>query len=308
MILVAGGSGFVGASVVRRLVARGRDVAVMTAHPERSAARIRSLGARAVVGDVQDPDSLPAAVDGAEVVVQALTFPTFPVEKASKGYTFEEFEHLGTERLVAAALSAGAARFVYASGVGVAADAPKAWHRAKWRGEAAIERSGIAHTIVRPSWVYGPEDRALNRLVTFYRRLPFVPVVGDGRQQLQPVFIDDVGEVLARATSPDGPTGTFEIGGPDVLSMDDVLRTMMDVLGKRKRLVHVPAALPKSAGFFAQALPTPPLSPDAVDFLTGDAVADTGPLLQAFGIRLMPFREGLRTYLGPRTSAIRPTR
>ena len=90
----------------------------------------------------------------------------------------------------------------------------------------------------------------------------------------------------------------FEIGGPDVMSMDGVLAAMMAVLGKRKPLIHVPAFLPKLAGLFLQLLPEPPLSPDAVDFLTGDAVADTGPLLAAFpDLRLTPLREGLATYL-----------
>ena len=95
------------------------------------------------------------------------------------------------------------------------------------------------------------------------------------------------------------PTGPFEIGGPDVMTMDGVLTAMMAVLGRRKPLVHIPAWLPKLAGLFLQALPAPPLSPDAVDFLTGDAVADTGPLLAAFpDVTLTPLADGLATYLG----------
>ena len=298
MIVVAGGSGFIGRAVVRRLVASGAEVSVMTAHPERSSAGIAAMGATAVRGDVQDAASLVRAVEGASAVVQTLTFPTFPVEKKSRGFTFEGFDHLGTERLAKAAAAAGVGRFVYASGSGVAPDAPKVWYRAKWAGEQAILASGVPAAIVRPSWVYGPEDRALNRFVTFYRRLPFVPVVGAGRQRLQPVFVDDVATVLARAAEPDGPSGVFEIGGPDVMSMDGVLAAMMAVLGKRKPLIHVPAFLPKLAGLFLQLLPEPPLSPDAVDFLTGDAVADTGPLLAAFpDLRLTPLRDGLATYL-----------
>jgi NADH dehydrogenase len=274
------------------------DVAVMTAHPERSSAAIAALGARAVRGDVQDAASLARAVEGASAVIQTLTFPTFPVEKKSRGFTFDSFDHLGTERLANAAAAAGVGRFVYASGSGAAPDALKVWHRAKWAGEQAILASGVPAAIVRPSWVFGHEDRALNRFVTLYRRLPFVPVVGDGRQRLQPVFVDDVASVLTLAAAPDGPTGVFEIGGPEVMSMDEVLTAMMSVLGTAKPLIHVPAVLPKLAGFFLQVLPKPPLSPDAVDFLTGDAVADTGPLLRAFpSVALTPLRDGLATYV-----------
>ena len=297
MILVAGGSGFIGAAVVRRLVADGREVAVMSAHPQRRSARMEALGVRVVRGDVLQAGSLREAVRGADAVVQALTFPTFPVEKPRKRFTFEEFDHLGTERLVRAAAEAGVGRFVFVSGVGLAPDAPRTWYRAKWAGEEAIRATGIAHANVRPSWVYGPEDRALNRFVQFHRWLPFVPVVGDGLQRLQPLFVEDLAEVLARAAAPDGPTGTFEAGGPEVLTMDEVLVAMMEALGKPKRLVHFPVFLPKLAGAVAQVLPRPPLSPAAVDFLTGDAVADTGPLVEAFGIHPRSLRDGLRTYL-----------
>src|SRR5713226_8397933 len=137
-VVVAGGSGFIGAAVVRRLRADGHDVAAMTAHPERSTRRIEALGARPVPGDVLDAGSLPAAVDGADAVVQALTFPTFPVEKPSKRFTFEEFDHLGTARLVEAAVRTGVRRFVYVSGSGAAPEAPKVWFRAKWLGEEAV--------------------------------------------------------------------------------------------------------------------------------------------------------------------------
>jgi NADH dehydrogenase len=299
MILIAGGSGFIGSAVTRRLVQGGAEVAVMTAHPDRSRARIGALGARAVEGDVRDPSSLRGAVSGASAVVQALTFPTFPVEKPRKGYTFEEFDHRGTERLVGASVAAGVRRFVFCSGVGAAPDATKVWFRAKWEGEQAVRGAGIAHVVLRPSWVYGPGDRALNKFVAFHRWLPFVPVIGNGGQRLQPVFVDDVAEALARAAAPDGPTGTFEIGGPDVMDMNGALAAMMEVRGRRKPLVHFPPALPKLAGFFLQALPRPPLSPEAVDFATGDAVADTEPLLRSFDLRLTPFRDGLSTYLRP---------
>ena len=294
---MAGGSGFIGRAVVRRLRVDGAEVAVMTAHPDRSRRRIEALGATVRVGDVQDEGSLPAAVRGAAVVVQTLTFPTFPVEKRSKGYTFEAFDHIGTGRLARAAADAGVGRYVFVSGSGAAPDAPTVWHRAKWFGEEELRATGLSHVVIRPSWIYGPEDRALNRFVTFHRWLPFVPVVGDGRQRLQPVFIDDVAEAVALAVEPHGPTGTFEIGGPDVVTMDQVLRTMMEVRGKVKPLLHIAPILPKAAGAVLQLLPKPPLSPPAVDFLTGDALAESGPLLEAFGPTLTPLREGLATYL-----------
>jgi len=299
VILVAGGTGFIGSAVVRRLLRDRADVTVMSAHPGRG---LRSDGVRLVEGDVLRPETLLTAVAGVEVVVQALTFPTFPVEKPRKGFTFEEFEHRGTERLVRAASDAGVRRYVYVSGAGAAPDAEKVWHRAKWAGEQAVLGASMSACVLRPSWAYGAGDRALNRFVAFARRGPAVPVIGDGSQRVQPVFVEDVAEVVARASRVDGPAGVFEVGGPEVMTMNDVLRAVLRAIGKPgKRLVHVPPALPKAAGAVVRPLPRPPLSPDAVDFVTGDAVADTRGLFEAFaGLRLRSLDEGLATYLRPR--------
>ena len=301
MILVAGGSGFIGSATVKSLVGSGADVRVMTSNERKSGDAIRAMGATPVTGDMLDADSLPPAVRGADVVVQALTFPTFPVEKRRRRYTFDEFDGAGTERLVGAAREAGVHRYVYVSGAGAAPDGPKHWYRAKWRGEEAVRSSGLEHAIVRPSWVYGPGDISLNKFVAFHRWLPFVPVVGDGNQRVQPVFVDDVGAAVAGAAGLGQPSGTFEVGGPQVLTMNEVLATMMEVRGKRKPLVHLPVWFAKFGSFFLQYVPGSPLSPGAIDFATADALADIASLQRAFpDLRLRPLREGLEAYLAPK--------
>src|SRR5439155_14036437 len=100
-----------------------------------------------VAGDVMDERSRRTAVSGADAVVQALTFPTSPVEKRSNGFTFDEFDHRGTARLVSASRGAGVRKFVYGSGSGAAAGAAEMWFRAKWAGDEAIRASGIEHAI-----------------------------------------------------------------------------------------------------------------------------------------------------------------
>jgi uncharacterized protein YbjT (DUF2867 family) len=158
--------------------------------------------------------------------------------------------------------------------------------------------------------VYGPHDRALNRFVALARRLPFLPVIGSGEQRVQPVFIDDIARAAADALdSPAAVNGTFEIGGPDVLTMNELLRTMLDVMGKARPLVHIPAVLPRLAGALIGLVPLPdrPISPDAVTFITMDALADTTALRAAFPeLRLTPVREGLATYLGPQARNMPP--
>lgn len=301
MILVAGGTGFIGAAIVRELMRqRFAPVAVLSRVPSKVSRRFPEFTLEARGGDVTDPASLPGALQGIETVINCVQFPTSPIEIPRKGWTFENVDYRGTVNLVEAAKAAGVKRFVYLSGVGAAPDADRHWFRFKWQAEEAVRSSGIPYTILRPTWVYGPEDVALNRFLGFAKFLPFIPTFGNGKQLMQPVFVEDVGKaVVACLQTPAAVDQTFEIGGPEVMTMDEVIRTALEVAGKRRFILHQPVFVGKVLGRLASVLPNPPLSADAVDFITHSAVADNGPLLAALGIRLTPLREGLASYLRP---------
>ena len=302
MIAVIGGTGFIGEAIVAELLRRGEQVVVVS-HAGRRDLTVAGKSVEVRQADVTDRAALVAALRGVQTVVGAAQFKGFPNQQPKKGLTFEAVDRQGTVNAVAAARENGATRYVYISGAGAAPNSDKVWYRAKWGAEEAIRGSGLAHTIVRPSWVFGPRDNALNQYIAFVRSpLPVVPVIGNGRQRLMPVFVDDVARVAA-----DGATGklggTFEIGGPEVVTMDEVIRIVEAVLGKRKPLVHQPAWLVKalfSPKALLPALPIP-LTPDGVTFATMDALCDNTALLTAEPtLRLTPLREGLETYLGPR--------
>ena len=298
-VLVAGGTGFVGSAAVRELLRRGEHVAVLG----RSASKVRDrLGADvdAREGDVREPQTLPPAMQGIDVVINAVQFPNSPIENRRKGWTFEEVDLKGTRRQVDAAKEAGVRRFVYVSGVGAARDGDRHWFRYKWEAERYLQHSGLEWVVVRPTWVYGPDDVSLNRFLGFAKTLPFVPMFGDGKQPMQPVFIDDVGRVLADAAQRrEAASNLFEIGGPEVMSMNDVVKTALEVQGKKRRLLHQPAAIGKLMGTIGSVLPSPPLTADAIDFITEPAVADNTRLLEVLRPQLTPLREGLATYLSP---------
>jgi NADH dehydrogenase len=297
MILVSGGTGFVGSAIVKELLRRSERVAVLG----RSADKIRQrLGTDVEPreGDVRDPRSLPDAMAGIDVVINAVQFPNSPIENRRKGYTFEEIDLKGTRNQVDAAKAAGVRRFVYISGVGAARESDRHWFRYKWEAEKYLQDSGLEWAILRPTWAYGPEDVSLNRFLGFAKMLPFVPMFGSGKQDMQPVFIDDVGRAAADiALKPEAANTLFEIGGPDVMSMNDVVKTALEVKGKRRLLLHQPAVLGKAIGTLTSILPSPPLSADAVDFITEPATADNSTLMRVLNARLTPLREGLATYL-----------
>ncbi|MEX2247682.1 MAG: NAD(P)H-binding protein [Dehalococcoidia bacterium] len=297
MILVSGGTGFVGSAIVRELLRRGEPVGVLG----RDASKVKErFGDRVQPreGDVRDAATLPDAMRGVDVVVNAVQFPNSPIENRRKRWTFEEVDLKGTRNQVDAAKDAGVRRFVYISGVGASKDAEQHWFRYKWEAETYLRSSGLEWVVVRPTWVYGPGDVSLNRFLGFAKRLPFVPMFGSGKQDMQPVFIDDVARVAADAAlRPEAAGHVFELGGPEVLSMNDVVKTALEVQGKKRPLLHQPAFLGKTIGAFASLLPSPPLSADAIDFITHPAVADNAELLRVLAPQLTPLRAGLATYL-----------
>jgi NADH dehydrogenase len=300
MILVAGGTGFVGGGIVRELARRGKRVAVLTRGAS-GARRFPGIEVEYREGDVTLPESLAAAMQGVEAVVGCQQFPNSPIENSGKGYTFEKIDAEGTENLVRAAKAAEVERYVYLSGAGAAPEG-RHWFRAKWRAETAVRESGLTYTILRPSWVYGPEDKSLNRFLGMARFLPFVPLIGNaGKQLMQPVFIDDVGRAAAESLdNPAAANQLFDVGGPDVMSMTDVVRTALQVAGRRRLLLSSPKPLMKLVASVLQFAPGKPLTPDGVDFIAGDALADPTAIQQKLGLRATPLREGLATYLGKR--------
>ncbi len=300
MILVAGGTGFVGGGIVRELARRGKPVAVLTRRSS-GADRFPGIEVEYREGDVTRPESLAAAMKGIDAVIGCQQFPNSPIENPGKGYTFEKVDAEGTENLVAAAKAAGVGRYVYLSGAGAAPEG-RHWFVAKWRAETAVRESGLIWTILRPSWVYGPEDKSLNKFLSMSRFLPFVPLIGSaGKQQMQPVFIDDVGRAAAESLdNPAAANQLFDVGGPDVMSMTEVVRVALQVAGRKRLLLSSPGLLMKLVASVLQFAPGRPLTPDAVDFIAGDALADPAAIQQKLGLRPTPLREGLETYLGKR--------
>ena len=299
MILVTGGTGFVGSAIVVELQKQGQSVAVLG----RDAARIqRAFGdsVEARNGDVTRPETLPAAMAGADTVISTVQFPSSPVEVPRRGWTFEQVDYQGTVNQVDAAKAAGVKRFVYVSAVGADLDGPKHWFRYKAMAEEHLKASGLEWSIVRPSWIYGPRDHSLNRLLGFTRLLPFLPFFGDGKQDMQPVFIDDVGRVVSQAAqASEAASQLFELGGPEVMSMNQVMQTGLEVLGRRRFILHQPLVVGKLIGSLLSLQPfvTPPLTADAVDFISRPATADNTNLMRVLKPELTPLRQGLETYL-----------
>ena len=245
------------------------------------------------LADVADVASLDTALAGADTIVNAVQFDAYPIENPRRGLTFERIDDGGTVALLEAAKRAQVRYFIYISGAAADENSPQAGFRAKGRAERAIRQSGLTFTIFRPSLVYGPEDKVVNMLATAVRFAPAMPVPGTGQQKLRPVLVDDVAACVALAISGQGANGTFEVGGPDLMTFDDLVRLVMDLTGHRRPIIHIPEGLLRFAGDVAEMLPGALFSLFCVTrglvLSVADNACDIGPLIAEFGIKLTTF-------------------
>ena len=288
--VVVGGRGVIGAGIATALRARGWNVEIASSRPA-----ARAQGHR--YADLLDATTLEPALEGADIVVQSANFPNYPFEKPSRRWTFMEFDGLGTERLVRAAEAVGAQRYLFISGVGVTDYPTKPYYQALKRGEEAVMNSSIASVALRPAFVFGPNDNGINKLVRWSRGpLPALPLPNNGNQMHQPVYVDDVGTAAADLLATDAPTGVFEIGGPERMTMRDMIERAFSIIGVRQPIVSVPTGLATSGANILGRLPGPLLTRGAMDFVLENFIAENGPVLAATSVRLTSLEEGLRTY------------
>lgn len=284
LVTVFGGSGFLGRRIVERLAAEGTRVRVAVRRPERApVAEDPGTGGRieAVAADVWEEASVARALEGSWATVNTVGHY---VEK--RGASFDAVHGAGAENVARQARKAGARRLVHVSGIGADAASESPYVRARGMGEERVRDAFDGATIVRPSVLFGPEDRFLNTLVRAARLAPALALFGRGETRLQPVFVGDVAEATARILAdPETAGRTFELGGPRVYAYRELLALVLRETGRRRFLVPVPFALWDAGAAALSVLPRPPITPDMVTLMKRDNVAGPGmPGLRDLGI------------------------
>jgi uncharacterized protein YbjT (DUF2867 family) len=295
MILVTGGTGFVGHHVVHALRTEDRPVRALVRDPSSDRARtLANWGCELAKGDVTDAESLQGAVEGCERVMH---FVALIAERRPE--PFERVMKQGTRDLVTAARDAGVRRFVLMSALGTNERSRNIvpYYGAKWDMEQAVKGSGLEHVIFRPSFVFGREGGILPLFMRQVRLAPVTPVAGDGERRLQPIWVEDVARFFAGAVENEAAAGqTFDLGGPDQITWNDLLARLRRVLGVRRRpMVHVPMGVMRAGAAVVERFPRPPVTRDQLTMLTdADNVGDAGPANQTFGIEPIGVDEQLR--------------
>ena len=296
-VFVTGGTGFVGKSVVRALLAQGFLVRLLvrpgSEHDLKGFAAIDR-----VPGDVMKPDGLAPSVEGCSALIHLVGIIE---EQRRRGVTFERLHVQATRNMVALARAAGVKRYVQMSALGTRPDARARYHRTKWQAEEAVRASDLDWTIFRPSIIFGRGDAFVSMLARTIKRAPIVPVLGSGRYRLQPIAVERVAEGFARVLrAPAGVRQTYEVAGPAPVAFVDLLDEIGRALGRtRVRKIHVPLGPVKALTRALHWLPFYPVSPDQLVMLEEESVGDPSRFFADLGVKPEPLAVGLHRMLGP---------
>jgi NADH dehydrogenase len=293
-VFVTGATGFVGRTVIQALRAEGYVVRCLVRRG--SEPDLRGVGAiERVEGDVLSPQTLEEGMAGCDAVVHLVGIIR---EHVPTNTTFYRVHVQATGNVVAAAASVGVRRYIHMSALGAREGARSRYHQTKWAAEEAVHACSLPWTIVRPSVIYGRGDGFVSLLVRVVRRLPVVPLIGGGR--LQPVPVEQVAQGVARALAlPAAAKQTYEVGGPDRVTLGELVDLIGKVLGRRRILkVNVPRGVVRAATRVLHRLPYFPLTPDQLLMLEEDNVCDPAPFFSTFGLVPLPLATGLRRLLG----------
>jgi NADH dehydrogenase len=295
-VFVTGASGFVGRRLVARLVRGGGSVTAFVRTPG-SLGNLAGAGLTVAIGVVEDRDAVERAAAGCDAVVH-LANASGVVDEAR----VQAVNVRGTEHVLAAARATGMRRVVFTSTISAMRERLGPYGRSKRLAEELLRAAGIPFVILRPSLVYGGGESGLvASLAQRLRSLPVMPVIGDGRIELDPVHLDDLCAVIEACLVRDDVLGqTYDVLGPDRVSLDDFLRRLGGVLGVQRPLLHVPAsAALLLAHLLGRVMVQPPITVDNVLGLTSPARVDRQATERAFPIAWTPLDVGLRA-LGAR--------
>ncbi len=270
VVTIFGGSGFLGRHLVQALAKTGARMRVAVRRPE-LAGHLRPAGGvgqiKAVQANIRYPDSLRAPAEGADAVINLVG-----ILAPSGKQSFKAVQDEGARHVAEAARAAGAKMFLHVSAIGADPKSPSVYGRTKAAGEQAVRETFPGAMIVRPSIVFGPEDQFFNRFAALARLLPALPVIG-GSTKFQPVFVGDVAKaIVAALRGTAGEGATLELGGPEILTMKEVLERVLAYTMRKRWLVPVPFPLAKLQGALLQFLPNAPLTLDQVRLLQRDNV------------------------------------
>ena len=297
-VTVFGGTGFLGRRIVERLVSDESTVRVAVRHPERVHVGALHDGfqrMQPLAADVRNEESVVAAIRGAQAVVNAAS-----AYVETRNVTYSAVHVQGAATVAGACARESVHRLVHLSGIGADPASRSAYIRARGEGELAGKHAFPGATIIRPSVMFARDDAFLNSLTRIVRLSPMVPLIGGGRTKLQPVHADDVAEAVCRSLSdPAAPAKTYEIGGPDIYTLREIIELIVTGMGRWRLFVPVPHLAAYSLARLLEILPQAPLTVAQADLLrSNNVVAPGAPGLSDLGLTPRPLTDTIEEVVG----------
>ncbi len=279
LICIFGGSGFVGRSVVRALARRGYRIRVAVRRPD-LAHHLQPIGdvgqIHAVQANLRFPASIKTALEGADGVINLVG-----ILHESGRQTFDAVHVSGAQAIASTAAELGISKLVHMSALGADADSKSEYARTKAEGAVRVREAVVDATILEPSVLFGPEDNFFNKFASLARLMPVFPLIGGGHTKFQPLFVGDLAQaVVTCLENKDCEGKTYELGGPEVLSLAEIMQFIFTTIGRKRLTVPLPFAIARFEALFLQLLPNPILTPDQVDMLKHDSIVSAGAVLQ----------------------------
>lgn len=302
-ILVTGAAGFVGNNTVRKLVKQGKPVRAMVRDLEKAKIRLGDLGSKIeiVQADITDRNALPRLMDDVTAIVHTIAVP---MERGSA--TYDEINYQGTINIVDAAESEGVRRFINISQNGARPDHFSRFLRSKGRAQEYVASSNMEWTALRPSAIFGTQDEFFNSIARLVRLTPLIfPNIGGGKAQFQPVSVDDVTRAIVHSLEDRRSIGKeLELGGPEVLTLEEIERRILKAMGTRRVLFPAPTWLLKPPVILMQTfLPGSPVNTTLLELLKEPNVVQENALITHFKMVPMPFSGDNITYLKQATAS-----
>lgn len=297
MVFMAGATGFIGSHVLREVIERGHRVrCLVRAGSERKLDLQPDQPVEIVNGDIMTIPSLEGGMNGCDAVMNmAGIIREFP----ARGVTYERLHVEGVKNLVEAARGKGIKRFVHISALGSRPDAPSAYHRTKAAAEEILRESGLDYTLFRPSVVFGRNDQSVNLFADMIRRFPVFLMPGNGKSRLQPVAVESLASAAAASLEMGESLGrTYDVGGPDRLTYNELLDAIGEAIGRRVRKAHIPMGIMMSMARLFESNPRFPATRDQLLMLKEDNICDPVPFHRDFNLTPIRFRDGISAYLG----------
>jgi uncharacterized protein YbjT (DUF2867 family) len=296
VVTVFGGTGFLGRRIVRHLRLNGFCVRVGSRHPDRGHALLGpdDPQLRSIKVDIPDQRSVINALADAYGAVNAVSLY---IER--KLETFHSVHVESAQRVAAQARRAGVKRLIHVSGIGADHRSQSLYIRKRGEGELAVRGAFADAILIRPAVMFGPDDAFLTTILTLLNQLPFFPMFGNGQMRLQPVYVEDVGQAIAKILQREqtGPN-IFECGGPRVYSYQELLRVVANAAGIKPVLFPVPFAAWSALAWISEMLPSPPITRNQVELMQIDSTSmPEMPGLEALGIRPHSVEEILQEIL-----------